>query len=279
VVGFREHLRWYDARPLFGRRVLVTRPREQAAELVDLLAELGAEAVEAPMIRIAPPDDDGPLQEAAAKPGEFDWIVFTSANAVDAFMTALLDGTRDVRALNGPKLCAVGTGTSDKLAEYGIKVDLVPNEFRGEAVVSAIAERAALEGARVLLPRADIGRELIATELRAAGAVVTDVVAYRTLLEDTQRDDDPDVYGQLLEGRIDVVTFTSASAVRNFAKIYGAEQAADLLKNAVVAVIGPTTAEAARQIGIPVTIRPGSYTIPALVDAIAAHYAGVRSRQ
>ena len=116
VAGLREHLRWYDSRPLFGRRVLVTRPREQAAELVDLLTALGADSVEAPMIRMAPPEDPDPLLRAAAKPEAFDWIVFTSANAVEAFMTALLDGERDVRALKGPRLCTSGTATADKLA-------------------------------------------------------------------------------------------------------------------------------------------------------------------
>src|SRR6266850_1964107 len=219
VAGLREHLRWYDSRPLFGKRVLVTRPREQAAELVDLLTALGADSIEAPMIRMAPPDDPDPLLRAAASPEAFDWIVFTSANAVDAFMTALL------------------------------------------------------EGERVLLPRADIGREVIAEQLREAGAAVTEVIAYRTILEDSQREGDPDVYGMLLEGRIDVATFTSPSAVRNFAKLYGADQVADLLKNTVVATIGPVTADAARQLSIPVTVQPKTYTIPALVDAIAAHYA------
>ena len=134
-----------------------------------------------------------------------------------------------------------------------------------------------MQGVRVLLPRADIGREVIAEQLRDAGAVVTEVIAYRTILEDTQREGDPDVYGMLLEGRIDVVTFTSPSAVRNFAKIYGAEQTADLLKNTVVATIGPVTADAARQLSIPVTVQPRTYTIPALVDAIAAHYAPTKS--
>jgi uroporphyrinogen III methyltransferase/synthase len=218
-----------------------------------------------------PPEDLGPLRRAAAEPDAFDWLVFTSANAVDAFMAVLLNGDRDVRSLKGPQLCAVGTGTADKLQEYGIKVDLVPGEFRGEAVAAALLARSALDGARVLLPRADIGRELIAEQLRAAGALVTEVVAYRTVLEDTQREGDPDVYRMLLEGRIDVVTFTSASAVRNFAKVYGQDQAADLLKHTVVAAIGPVTADAAAQLGISVTIQPASYTIPSLVEAIAAH--------
>ncbi|MSO82508.1 MAG: uroporphyrinogen-III C-methyltransferase [Acidobacteria bacterium] len=272
VVRLRPHLRWYDARPLFGRRVLVTRPREQAVELVDRLTRLGADAIEAPLIRIAPADDLGPLQDAAATPDAFDWIVFTSVNAVDAFMKALLDGGRDVRALKGPRLCAVGTGTAEKLAHYHIKVDLVPGEFRAEALVAAIIAAGPVDGARVLLPRADIGREVVADLLRQKGAVVTDVVAYRTILDDTLRDGDPDVYGLLLEGRIDVVTFASPSAVRSFVKIYGAEPAADLLKHTVVASIGPVTTEATRQLDIHVTIQPSTHTIAALVDAIVTHY-------
>ncbi|MBI4888642.1 MAG: uroporphyrinogen-III C-methyltransferase [Acidobacteria bacterium] len=272
VVGLREHLRWFDARPLFGRRVLVTRPRAQAGELVDRLAAFGADPIEAPVVRIAPPEDRGPLLAAAAAPDAFDWIIFTSINAVEAFMHALIERGRDVRALKGPRLCTVGPGTAEKLAHYGIRVDLVPEEFRAEGVVRAIAGSGPVEGLRVLLPRADIGREVIANELRRAGAVVTDVVAYRTVTEETLPDHEPDVYGLLLEGGIDVVTFTSASAVRSFARIFGEEQAADLLKTIVVAVIGPTTADAARQLGIPVTIQPQAYTITALVDAIVAHY-------
>lgn len=272
VVGFRPHLRWFDARPLFGRRVVVTRPREQAAELVERLAALGADPIEAPVIRISPPDDRGPLLQAAAAPDAFDWIVFTSANAVDSFMQALLDHAPDVRALKGPRLCAVGPGTAERLAHYAIKVDLMPEEFRAEGVVSALEAGGAIQGARVLLPRADIGREWIAQELRAAGAVVTDVVAYRTVTEDRLLEQGPDVYGLLLERSIDVVTFTSASAVRSFARIYGPEQAADLLNHTVVAVVGPTTADAARQLGIAVTVQPQAYTIPALVDAIVSHY-------
>jgi uroporphyrinogen III methyltransferase/synthase len=273
VVGFREHLRWFDTRPLFGRRVLVTRPRDQAAEVSDRLTALGAEAIEAPMIRIAPPEDSGPLDRAAADPAAFDVIVFSSGNAVDAFMSSLLEGNRDVRALSGPLLCAVGSGTADKLARHGIKVDLVPEEFRAEAVVSALASRLSLGSARVLLPRADIGREVIADSLRERGASVTEVVAYRTVLADTQRESDPDVYGLLLQGRIDVATFTSPSAVKNFVKLYGEDQAVDLLRHTAVASIGPVTSEAAAQLGINVTIQPRTYTIPAMVDAIAAHFA------
>jgi uroporphyrinogen III methyltransferase/synthase len=177
-----------------------------------------------------------------------------------------------VRALKGPRLCAVGTGTADKLSRYGIRVDLVPGEFRAEGVLAALAQQGSLTGLRVLLPRSDIGRDIVADELRKRGADVTDVIAYRTVVNDTQREGDPDIYGMILEGRIDVVTFTSASAVRTFVNVYGAEQAADLLKQTAVAVIGPVTAEVAAQLGIDATIRPSTYTIAALVNAIATHY-------
>src|SRR5688572_7465227 len=273
VVGFRDHLRWFDARPLFGKRVLVTRPRDQAAEMVDRLTVLGAEAIEAPMIRIMPPHDPDPLLRAAANASAFDWIVFTSANAVESFMTAFLDGTRDIRALNGPRLCTVGSGTAERLARYGIRVDLTPDEFRAAAVVEAMTPDGSIDRTSGLVPRAGVGRDVIAEGLRSAGAIITDVVAYRTVLEEPQQDTGPDIYRMLLDGRIDVVTFTSPSAVRNFSEIYGAEQTIDLLKNIVVAVIGPVTADAATQLGIDVTVVPGVSTIPALVDSIAAHVA------
>ena len=134
VAGLRDHLRWFDARPLFGKRVLVTRSREQAGELVERLEDLGAEAIEAPTIahRCRRPTS-ARSTTACAHAGTYDWIVFTSANGVDAFMRRLLAGRGDVRALDGPRLCAVGPGTAERLARYGLKVDLVPVEFRRRA--------------------------------------------------------------------------------------------------------------------------------------------------
>jgi uroporphyrinogen III methyltransferase/synthase len=272
VAALREHLRWFDCRPLFGKRVLVTRPRDQAAELVERLEAMGAEAIEAPMIRIAPPEDYGPLDAACARVTQFDWIVFSSANAVDSFVERLLAGPQDLRALKGVKLCVVGPTTADRLAKYGLKVDLTPSEFRAEAVVRALAETAEVHGQNILLPHGDIGRELIADELRKQGASVTEAIAYRTVVAEPERDGEPDIYRMLLERRIDVVTFTSASAVRNFVRALGAEPAADLLRAVVVASIGPVTAEAASQCNIQTTVMPASYTIPALVDAIVEHF-------
>jgi uroporphyrinogen III methyltransferase/synthase len=272
VVALRDHLRWFDARPLFGKRVLVTRPKEQAMDLVDRLEAMGAEAIEAPMIRIVPPDDYGPLDDACARVGEFDWIIFSSGNAVDAFFERLLAGDADIRALKGVKLCVVGPGTAERLARHGLKIDLTPPEYRAEAVVRAMSETGDARGLRVLLPHADIGREVIADELRKQGAAVTEVIAYRTIMTEPEREGEPDVYRMLLERRIDVVTFTSASAVRSFVRVLGAEPAADLLRTTAVASIGPVTAEAASFANIQTTIMPSSYTIPALVDAIGGYF-------
>jgi uroporphyrinogen III methyltransferase/synthase len=272
VTALREHLRWFDDRPLFGKRIVVTRSREQAGELVDLLEDRGAEAIEAPAIRIAPPDDLEALDRAVAQAGTFDWIVFTSANGVDYFMSRLLEGRGDVRDLKGVRICTIGPSTAARLSRYGIKVDLTPAEYRAEALAESLKQTGPLDGARVLLPRADIAREMLADELRAAGARVTEVAAYRTVLGGGDRDTDHDVYRMLLEKQIDAVTFTSASTVRNFVQILGEEPAVDLLRTTVVASIGPVTAEAAQQLGIETTVMPSTYTIPALVDALVEYF-------
>jgi len=272
VTGFRDHLRWFDSRPLFGKRVLVTRPREQSAEFVTMLEALGAQPIEAPMISIAPPETWDALDDAVTHVGEFDWVVFSSGHAVEHFIARLLASPLDFRALKGVKLCAVGPSTAERLSRVGLKVDLVPSESRAEAVVQAILDQGPVKGQRVLLPRSDIGREVIGEELRKRGAVVTEAIAYRTVALDFEREGAPDIYRMLLERSIDVVTFTSPSAVRNFVELLGAEPAADLLRPTVVASIGPVTAEAATQYEIHSAVVPSHYTIAALVEAIVKHY-------
>jgi uroporphyrinogen III methyltransferase/synthase len=273
VAGLRDHLRWFDARPLFGKRVLVTRSREQAGELVELLEDLGAEAIEAPSVRIAPPTDPAPLEEACAAAGDYDWIIFGSANGVEAFLRRLLAGPGDVRRLHGPRLCAVGSGTAERLARWGIKVDLQTAEFRADVIRDGMRAQGSLEGTKVLVPRADINRDVLADELRKAGAKVTEVVAYRTVQEQVLRDHGGhDIYRMLLDHQIDVVMFTSASTVRNFASSLGIEQAADLLRPTVVACIGPVTAAAAAQLQIDVTVVAKDYTIAGLVQALVDHF-------
>jgi uroporphyrinogen III methyltransferase/synthase len=271
VVGLREHLRWFDDRPLFGRRIVVTRSREQAGELVDMLEERGAEAIQAPTIRIGPPEDLSALDRACADAGAYDWIVFTSSNAVEYFMQRVL-ANGDIRDLKGARICAIGPSTAQRVSRYGIRVDLTPDEAKSEAVMEALRTTGSLKGTRFLLPRADIAREVLADQLRDAGAEVSEVTAYRTMLGGSERDADQDIYRMLLDRQIDAITFTSASTVKNFAKIFGEEQVADLLRPIVVASIGPVTAEAAQQLGIETTIMPERYTIPDLVDALVEHF-------
>jgi uroporphyrinogen III methyltransferase/synthase len=272
VAGLRQHLRWFDERPLFGKRIVVTRSLEQAGELIDMLEERGAQAIPAAAIRIAPPEDLAALDRACLEASGFDWIVFTSGNAVDSFMDRLLS-TTDVRELKGVRICTIGSTTAMRVARYGIRVDLTPPEFRAEAVVDALKSTGPLEGVRFLLPRADIARDLLAEELRQAGADVTDVVAYRTIPTAADRDGGPDIYRMLLDRQIDAVTFTSASTVRNFVAMLGRDQAIDLLRTTVIASIGPVTAEAAQQLDIHTSVMPARYTIPDLVDALVEHFA------
>jgi uroporphyrinogen III methyltransferase/synthase len=271
VAGLREHLRWFDTRPLFGRRIVVTRPREQARELVEPLERLGAEAIEAPLVRIVPVEDMSALDDAIERIEEFRWAVFTSANAVDVFMERLLAGAGDVRRLKGVGLCTVGPATASHFARHGLRVDVIPPDFRAEAIRGAIESHGSLAGARVLWPRTDQARDVLGDELRKAGAEVSEITVYRTELVEPAGE--PDVYRMLLDRAVDVVTFTSPSAIKSFVQIYGADASADLLKTTTVASIGPVTAEAGERYSIRSAIVPAQHTIPGLVEAIADYFA------
>src|SRR4029079_15655448 len=215
VAAWRSHLRWFDNRPLSGRRIVVTRSREQATELIDMLEERGAEAIPAHAIRITAPEDPGPLEDACRNAGTFDWIIFASANAVDYFMRRLLVNG-DVRDLHGVRLCTVGPSTASRLHRYGIRVDLTPAEFRADALLDALKASGSLKRQRILLPRADIARDRLADELREAGADVVDVIAYRTVPGGADRDGEYDVYRMLLDRQNDALKVARAPAVRNF---------------------------------------------------------------
>lgn len=269
VVGLREHLRWFDARPLFGRRVLVTRSREQATDLIELLEVRGAEAVQAPLIRIAPPEDGEPLDRACAQISRYDWIVFASPNGVQAFFDRLLRGARDVRALGRARVCAAGPGTAARLHRLGVAVDLLPEDHHPAGIVSALTSNGSLSGTRVLLPRAESATDVLAEELTRSGATVDEVAAYRTVINESDRH--LGIYRQLLDGQLDVVTFTSASAIHAFLAIYGADQSVDLLSHTIVATMGPATLDGATRAGMAPVIHLAGGTMSELVEAIAAY--------
>lgn len=269
VVKLREQLNWFERRPLFGKRVLMTRAKEQAGELAGLLAASGAEPIEGATIQITEPKDWALVDQAIAAIGQYDWVIFTSVNGVGQFMKRLHARGYDARSLAGLRICCIGPRTAEELARYGVTADVVPAEYQAEGVLATLAE-SDLSRARILIPRAEVARELLPDDLRARGAVVDVIPVYRTVIPR----ESIEAWKQLLVDRqIDVVTFTSSSTVRNFIELVGGEaQARLLLQSVSVACIGPITAQTAREAGLAVAVMPGENTIPALVEAMAEYF-------
>lgn len=264
VVRWRETLRWFDRRPLFGKRIVVTRAREQASGLSDLLREYGAEPVEFPTIRIAPLEDYTELDAALRRAVEYAWIVFTSANGVRSVFDRVDAAGRDTRVFAGARIAAIGPATADTLREHGIRADFVPSRFVAESVAEEWPERN-MAGKRVLLARAAEAREFLPEKLHELGAQVDVVAAYRTVRDASGADE---VHEQLAAGEIDAVTFTSSSTVRNFVESLGAENVPKLLAGVTIACIGPITAETARELGLEPTLVADEFTVKGLVDAL-----------
>jgi uroporphyrinogen III methyltransferase/synthase len=270
VVRLRDRLNWFERRPLFGKRVLVTRPKEQAGELSALLVEAGAEPVECPTIQVVPPEDWAELDRAVAELDGFQWLVFTSANGVRMFMDRLTAAGRDGRALAGRQLCAIGPRTAAELARAGLRADLVPAaEYQAEGLLAAMVA-AGVAGRRVLIPRAAVARELLPDELRRLGCEVRVVPAYRTVLP---RVEVAELKERLRRRELDVLTFTSSSTAANFARLFdGREELVALTAGTVVACLGPITARTAAEVGLSVSVTAGRNTIPALVESLITHY-------
>jgi uroporphyrinogen III methyltransferase/synthase len=262
VVRHRSALRWFDNRPLFGRRVLVTRTREQASELSQQLAALGAEPVEFPTIRIEPPLSWEPLDEALARLSSFSWTVFTSVNSVAAVRNRLLKMGRDARAFGRCRAAAVGPATAEALAGFGIAADFVPTRSISEAAVAEWPQPE-MSGCSVLFPQAAAGRELLADALRRMGAEVVRTDAYQTVPETA---DTEDLLLQLRKRSIDAVTFASSSAVQSLVTLLGDN--ADLLAECRIVSIGPTTTRALIDAGFPPNAEAGEHTIAGLAAAV-----------
>ena len=273
VVRLRPNLNWFERRPLFGKRVLMTRAKEQAGELAARLADYGAEPVEGPTIKIVPPLDWTPVDQAISKIGTYDWIVFTSVNGVNRFMTRIYTNGLDARCLAGRRLCCIGPRTAQELEKFGVRADVVPAEYQAEGVLAEL-NRQDLGKTRILIPRAEVARELLPKELRAAGAHVDVVAVYRTL---TAEQDTGGWRQELMNQRIHVVTFTSPSTVHNFVTMVGGIEAVrPFLQSVTIACIGPITAKAVEEYALTVSIMPSENTIPALVNAIARYYGSRR---
>jgi uroporphyrinogen III methyltransferase/synthase len=272
VAGLRNHLRWFDERPLLRRRIVVTRSAEQAGDLVDELESLGAEAVEAPTFQLTPPEDPEALDRAAASIGQYRWVLFESANAVARLLSVLARGPQDIRAFGGVKVCAIGPSTAERLATYGIKPDVEVPESGSENIGDAIEAHGRIADQKILVVRPDHVRDVLPGELAQRGALVTDLVAYRTLPVAPDAPGVQNLYRMLLDGRIDAVTFTSPTTVSRFAALIGEDQAVDLLRPTVVAAIGPVTAAAATALGITPTVVATTFTVNGLVAALLDHF-------
>ncbi|HEX8372835.1 MAG TPA: uroporphyrinogen-III C-methyltransferase [Chthoniobacterales bacterium] len=260
VATLRDHLQWFDTRPLFGKRIVVTRSRKQAGVLTKSLSDLGADVIEIPTIRTEPPKNLREFAEMVRDAHTYDWLIFTSPNAVEAFFEMFYRIYSDAREIGGTRIAAVGPSTAKKIGEYHLKVDVQPDEFVPEAIVDALRKDGDIENLRVLIPRAEVTREILATMLTKLGAIVDETIAYRTVPETN------DVSGALARfdaEEADLITFTSSSTVENFLALRP-----KLPKTLKTASIGPVTTQTLRKAGLKADIEATKHDVPGLVAAI-----------
>ena len=266
MVKLREQLRWYDNKPLFGKTIVVTRARSQASALTKQLEAEGAKVIEAPSIKIVPPETYAPLDEAIKNIHTYKWLVLTSANGVKAFFARLGHAGLDARTLAGVKIAAIGCGTAKALQSCGVKADLVPCTYKAEELAEALAPQLE-KGDKVLIPRAKEAREVLPETLRRLGAEADVITAYETA---AVCENAAELMEALQNKEVDMVTFTSSSTVTNFLKVLGGSK--ELLEGVALAAIGPVTAETCRKNGLTPAVTAGTFTIDGLTDAIKSYY-------
>jgi uroporphyrinogen III methyltransferase/synthase len=257
-------------RPLAGRTVVVTRAARQARRFVELLEAAGARVLQAPTIAIEPPPSWEPLDRALEAIETFAWVIFTSVNGVAMVDRRLRERGTGWSVAARRRVAAIGPATADALAEHGVPIAAVPEEYRAEALVDRLASEV-VPGDRVLLPRAAATRDALVTGLRRLGAAVTEVPVYVTRRVDATG---ARLRDALAAGAVDAVTFTSSSTARNFAELFSADERRQWLARVTVASIGPITAATAAEYGLATAVMPEEYTIPALARALIDHFAG-----
>jgi len=267
VVRLREQLEWFERRPLFGKRIVVTRSREQASELARQLLELGADVLEIPTIAIRPPKNAAPLREAVRSIGTYDWLVFTSPNGVDAFFRVFFSKHEDIRDLGALKIAAIGSATAQKLAALHLQVDLQPAQFTGEALLEMFRKEVSCENLKFLLPRADLADEKLARGLEDLGGIVDDLDAYQTVPD---REDWTGHRARLLAEGADILTFTSSSTVNNFCDLVNVTALLRQFPHMRVVSIGPQTSAAARARGLEIAAEAREHTVAGLVETVLA---------
>lgn len=266
VVKLRERLNWFESKPLFGKKIVVTRSRTQANKLVELLEESGAETIEIPTIAIAHPEDRGLLDNVMREIHAFDWIIFTSVNGDKAFFDRYFNLKKDMRDLHGIKLAAIGPATKEEVESLHVCVDFQPTKYVAECFVEEFVRQHDVQKRSILLVSSDKARDYMEKELTRRGARCTAIVGYRTVPGGMLSEDIASLFNN---EKVDLVTFTSSSTVRNFFALYGGK------KNFKVASIGPVTSKTATEIGFAPDIETKEHTIQGLVNAIQDHYRGM----
>lgn len=272
VVRLRKDINWFESKPLFGRTILVTRATEQASEFGEMLTAQGAELIFFPTIKVAPPPDFTPLDQAINYIKQYNTIIFTSVNGVQCFIKRLYTLGYDIRILNGISLCAIGPRTKDEIQKLKISCDFIPSEFIAEGLLKELKKRE-IFGKRFLIPRALEARSFLPEAIQKEGGLVDVVPAYQTILPDNQ-----EIEKKLRKKQIDMLTFASASTVRNFIQMIQPDTL-EALKNSVVACIGPITGAAAEQCGLKVDVLPTAYTFPALTESIVQYFKGIKKER
>ncbi len=270
VVELAETLKWWETRPLWGKTAVVTRSRDQASRLVELLNAAGARCLEVPTIEIIPPADFAPLDAALQHLSRYEWVIFTSANGVRAFMDRLFQMGQDVRVLGRVRLAVIGPATAEALRGYGLVADVVPKTFQAEGLLEVL-EPKLLGGRRILLARAEQARDVLPEGLAQLGVKVDVVPVYRARPPASVP---PEAAEVLESGQVDILTFTSSSTVHNFAGLVGKEAFQQLAARGTVASIGPITTGTLAEYGITPQIEPAAFTIPALAAAIVEYFEG-----
>jgi len=274
VVRLRSKLNWYEMKPLFGHRIVVTRTRKQASELSDLIEFFGGEALSVPTIDINAPPEPEAFKNALKELSSYDWVVFTSVNAVDSVFDSLAEIGMDARSFHGVKLCAIGPATAERLRSFKLLVDLIPKGYKSESIIEEFEKLGEIKGLRVLLPRADIAPPLLPDGLSSMGAEPVEVVAYRTVIADPPSQN---TLQRLLNGEASFVTFTSSSTVENFVQLLGQENLARLPTSLRFASIGPSTSATARKHGLELSVEADEHTIPGLVESLIDFVNGEQS--
>ena len=257
-----------DKKPLTGKRILITRAREQSTGFTNSLKKFGAEVTEFPTIEIVPPSNWKNLDQAIAQLKSYDWIIFTSANGVNFFYQRLKEKGKNRRSLSFLKICAIGPATAEQLRKKRIRVDYIPKEFIAEAILEGF-KNMDIEGKRILLARAKKARDILPKGLRKMGAEVDGVEVYRAI---KPKGKTRQLQQLLQEKKWDVVTFTSSSTVNHFVELLRGVNLKKTLKGSAIACIGPITAQTAKGLGMKVHIQPQEYTIPALIKAITDYF-------